>query len=52
LENVRLEDMTERLKKAEAFQPMATPGQRFTMPARPAPVAPSKHDVAEISAPK
>jgi hypothetical protein len=52
LENVRLEDMTERLKKAEAFRPMATPGQRFTMPARPARVAPSKHDVAEISAPK
>jgi hypothetical protein len=47
-----LEDMTERLKKAEAFRPMATPGQRFTMPARPARVAPSKHDVAEISAPK
>jgi hypothetical protein len=39
LENVRFDDMTERLKKAEAFQPMANPGQRFTMPARPAPTA-------------
>jgi len=53
-ENVRLEDMTEKLNKLNASQPKATPGQRLTLPSMPpppppsAPIAPSKRDVAEM----
>ena len=32
-ENVRLEDVTDRQKKAQALQPQVAPGQRLTLPA-------------------
>jgi trimeric autotransporter adhesin len=56
-ENVRLEDMTERLNKLNTPQPKATPGQRMMLPGMPpllnpsAPV-PSKRDVATVSTQK
>lgn len=57
-ENVRLEDMTEKLKKLDASQPKATPGQRMALPQQPpspnlsTPVALSKREVATINAQK
>jgi hypothetical protein len=38
-ENVRMEDMTEQWKKMNAPLPKVAPGQRLTLPARPAPLA-------------
>jgi hypothetical protein len=55
-ENVRLEDMTEKLKKLDASQPKATPGQRMALPLLPpspnvpTPAVPSKREVATTSA--
>lgn len=56
-ENVRLEDMTERLNNLNTPQPKATPGQRMRlpgMPPRPNPPASasSKRDVVTINAQK
>jgi len=51
-EGIRMEDMTERLKKASAPLPMATPGPKFTMPRRrPVPSVSAKSDVATSADP-
>jgi hypothetical protein len=51
-EGIRMEDMTERLKKATAPMPNASPGTRFTMPRRRAvPGVSAKSDVATYANP-
>jgi len=51
-EGIRMEDMTERLKKATAPMPNASPGMRFTMPRRRAvPGVSAKSDVATYANP-